>query len=115
MAITDGNGMSLAARIECASPAEVTLFHDTLDSRWVWGMLTRMLGDKAYDSDKLDAELAKRGVIMMCSNKVNRIKRTQDGRSLRRYKRRWRVEGGFAWLNQLRRTVTQWEMYAFSF
>jgi transposase len=115
MAITDGNGIPIAARIERASPAEVTLVHETLDSRWVRGMPLRILGDKAYDSDKLDAELAERGIEMICPNKINRIKHTQDGRPLRRYKRRWKVERAFAWLNQFRRTVTRWEMYSFNF
>lgn len=74
----------------------MTLVHDTLDARWVCGLPVRILGDKAYDSDKLDAELAEKGIEMICPNKINRIKKTQDGRQLRRYKRRWKVERAFA-------------------
>ena len=74
-----------------------------------------LLGDKAYDSDRLDAELADRGIEMISPNKKNRITPTQDGRKLRRYKRRWMVERAFAWLNSYRRTVTRWDMYSFNF
>jgi transposase len=36
-------------------------------------------------------------------------KATQDGRKLRRYKRRWKIERLFAWLNKYRRILTRWE------
>ena len=58
MAITDRSGLPVAAWTERDSPAEVTLVHDTLDSRWTKGQPERLLGDKAYDSDRLDYELA---------------------------------------------------------
>jgi len=35
--------------------------------------------------------------------------KTQDGRKLRRYVRRWKAERGFAWLHNFRRIVTRWE------
>jgi len=38
-----------------------------------------------------------------------RKKKTQDGRTLRRYKRRWKVERHFAWLQNYRRIVTRYE------
>jgi hypothetical protein len=34
---------------------------------------------------------------------------TQDGRALRRYRRRWRAERLFAWLHHFRRLVIRWE------
>ena len=51
----------------------------------------RVIGDKAYDSDRLDQLLAAEGVEMIAPNRFNRCQ-TQDGRALRRYKRRWTVE-----------------------
>ncbi|HYY72200.1 MAG TPA: transposase, partial [Candidatus Bathyarchaeia archaeon] len=36
-------------------------------------------------------------------------KKTQDGRALRRYKKRWKVERLFAWLQNYRRLVTRYE------
>ena len=115
MAITDRNGLPVSIRIERASPAEVTLVDDTLDARFTTALPVRLLGDKAYDSDKLDAEMRERGIEMIVPNKTNRIKKTQDGRQLRRYKRRWKVERFFAWLNDYRRLITRFDMYSFNF
>ena len=51
----------------------------------------RLIGDKAYDSDKLDKTLAEQyNIELIAPNRCNRGK-TQDGRKLRRYRRRWRV------------------------
>lgn len=46
---------------------------------------------------------------------MNRRRRapTQDGRPLRRYRRRWKVERLFAWLFQFRRIVTRWEHHLY--
>ncbi|MCW5198926.1 transposase, partial [Desulfobulbus sp. F3] len=65
----------------------------------------KLIGGKAYDSDKLDAELLKKQRIeMIAPRRRNRTKpKTQDGRKLRRYKRRWKVERLFAWLQNFRR------------
>jgi hypothetical protein len=46
----------------------------------------RVIGDKAYDNDRLDQLLAAEGVEMIAPNRLNRSQ-TQDGRALRRYKR----------------------------
>lgn len=44
-----------------------------------------MIGDRAYDSDPLDAELAELGIDMIAPHRRNRKrKKTQDGRKLRR-------------------------------
>ena len=40
---------------------------------------------------------------------------TQDGRRLRRYRRRWRVERLFAWLHHFRRLVIRWEYHVENF
>lgn len=37
---------------------------------------------------------------------------TQDGRPLRRYKRRWKIERLYAWLQNFRRLVVRYEFYA---
>jgi len=36
----------------------------------------------------------------------------QDGRPLRRYKRRWIIERTIAWLQNFRRIVVRWERYS---
>ena len=67
----------------------------------------QIIGDRAYDSDKLDKRLAEeRGVEMIAPHRRNRCKATtQDGRTLRRYRKRWKVERLFAWLQNFRRLV----------
>ncbi len=76
-----------------------------------------MIGDRAYDSDPLDAWLQQqRGIELIAPHKINRSKpRTQDGRKLRRYCRRWKIERLFAWLHNFRRLVTRWEYYEANF
>jgi hypothetical protein len=51
----------------------------------------RIIGDKANDSDPLDERLAiEYAVELISSHRFNRQRpRTQDGRSLCRYKHRW--------------------------
>jgi len=47
---------------------------------------------------------------LIAPHRSNRSRRpTQDGRVLRRYKRRWKIERLFAWLNKFRRIMTRWE------
>lgn len=94
----------------------MTLVPDLLAHRFTQHLPERMIGDKAYDSDPLDATLKKRGIEMISPHKENRIRpRTQDGRSLRRYRRRWKVERLFAWLFAFRRLVTRWEFHPENF
>jgi len=70
----------------------------------------RIILDKAYDSDPLRARLAKRGIDMICPHKSNRTKpATQDGRKLRRYRKRWIIERTIAWLGNFRRLVVRYE------
>jgi hypothetical protein len=58
-----------------------------------------LIGDRAYDSDSLDAELRKDGIEMIAPHRGNRSKLpTQDRRRLSRYMRRWLVERFFAWI-----------------
>ncbi len=65
-----------------------------------------MIVDKAYDSDPLDEQLAQEGIQMIAPHRDNRTKApTQDGRSLRRYRRRWKIERLFAWLQNYRRLI----------
>lgn len=83
-----------------------------MKARFVRPLPKRLIGDKAYDSDRLDAELAGIGVEMIAPHQPRRRRKTQDGRALRRYRRRWHVERLFAWLMRFRRLVTRYETKA---
>src|SRR5438128_474936 len=113
MAIADAHGLPCAAAIASASPHEVTLVEATLQKRFTRRKPRRLIGDKAYDSDPLDARLRKRKIELIAPHKSNRKKKpTQDGRTLRRYKRRWKIERLFSWLQRFRRLETRYEYYA---
>ncbi len=87
----------------------MTLVQRTLAESIVAEPLWRLIGDNAYDSDRLDRELAETGVEMIAPHNRGRKRRTQDGRTLRRYRRRWKIERLFAWLQHFRRLVVRWE------
>ena len=116
MGIADGHGLPLALRAESATPAEVKLVAQTLEERFVAEVPERLIGDKAYDSDRLDEQMMQQfGTKMIAPNKTNRRVPTQDGRSLRRYVRRWKIERLFAWLFNFRRLVVRYEYHAANF
>ncbi len=116
MAIADAAGLPVAVGIASASPHEVTLVEETLDNAFVAEALHRLIGDKAYDSDPLDQRLLEeRGIEMISPNRSNRKHITQDGRPLRRYVRRWKVERLFAWLHNFRRLVVRYDRHAENF
>lgn len=115
MGIADGHGLPIALRTESASPAEVKLVEPTLEDRLVADLPERLIGDKAYDSDRLDRQLMQNyGTQMIAPNRARR-RPTQDGRPLRRYVRRWKIERLFAWLFNFRRLVVRYEYHAENF
>jgi transposase len=111
MAITDGAGVPIALCTASASPNEVTLVKPTLESRFIDDVPQRLIGDKAYDSNALDEQLMRDYGIEMIAPNRDGTRRTQDGRKLRRYKRRWKVERFFAWLTAFRRIPIRYEYW----
>ena len=109
MAVADPAGLPVAVCAESATPHEVTLVQQTLAELFVTEPIERLVGDNAYDSDRLDTDLAETGVEMIAPHRRNRKIRTQDGRPLRRYRRRWKIERLFAWLQNYRRLTVRWE------
>ena len=76
----------------------------------------KLVGDKAYDSDRLDERLLEDwGIEMIAPNRRNRRVITQDRRKLRGYKRRLRIERFFSWLHNFRRLVVRYEYHADNF
>ena len=87
MAIADRHGLPVAVHVVSASPNEATLVEPTLERRFLRETPQRLIGDKAYDSDRLDRDLAER------------------------YRRRCRVERLFGWLHDFCRLVMRWEYH----
>jgi len=116
LGIADRHGLPLALRPESAAPAEVKLVSQTMEERIVAEVPERLIGDKAYDSDRLDQQLMQQfGTEMIAPHRIGRRSPTQDGRPLRRYVRRWKIEGLFAWLFNFRRLVVRYEYHAENF
>jgi transposase len=111
MAMVDRHGLPIAVCTESAQRAEVSLVQLLFDFMFIEVLPERLIGDRAYDSDKLDEELRERGVEMIAPNRCNRWQ-SQDRRPLRRYRRRWKVERFFGWLHNYRRLVSRWERKA---
>lgn len=116
MAISDNaDGLPISIHITSASPHEVTLAEATLSKCFITDEKPeRLIGDKAYDSDSLDERLAiEYGVELISPHRFNRQRsRTQDGRPLRRYKHRWKIERLFAWLQNFHRILVRYEYHA---
>ena len=119
MVVVDGKGVPLGKHLGSASPAEVKLAEITLASIRVPNPCRcgrprqkpqRLIADKAYDSDPLRKRLQKRGIELIVPHKANRVRKpTQDGRALRRYRKRWKIERTNAWLGNFRHLVVRYD------
>jgi transposase len=102
--------------VEKASPSEVKLLEQTLENGRIGGRRSRrrkpkcLIADRGYDSNKVRALLVKRDIEpSIPARRNNRVATHQDGRKLRRYKRRWVIERTNSWLQTFRRLVVRYE------
>ena len=118
MVVADGEGIPLGIQLSSASPHEVKLIESTLAKVRVpktgrgrpKTKLKRLIYDKAADSDALRLRLKRRGVDLIAPHRDNRVKPPlQDGRKLRRYKRRWKIERTISWIQDFRRLVVRYD------
>ena len=85
MAVADRHGLPVAICVESATPHEVKLAINRLVQMVIPDAPQNLIGDNAYDSDKLDSELRQYGIELIAPHHMNR-KNTSQG--LRRYRRR---------------------------
>jgi transposase len=120
MVVVDGQGIPLGSTLTSASPAEVTLAEETLNRVSVprkgrgrpKQRPQRLIADRAYDSDPLRKRLKTIKIDLIVPHRKNRKKpKTQDGRKLRRYRKRWKVERTIAWLGNFRRLIVRHERH----
>jgi len=110
MVVVDGSGIPLGSHLASASPGEVTLLEPTLDKLLLPHTPWHLIADRAYDSDKLRIRLQARHIQLICPHRRGRVRPSlQDGRSLCRYRKRWKIERTFAWLGNFRRLVVRYE------
>ncbi len=106
MVVVDGTGLPLGVRLYSVPPRGIRLAEETLGAirvgrRHQGGRPRqkpeRVIADKAYDSDPLRQRLGRRSITLIAPHRKNRGQSAlQDGRTLRRYKRRWIVERSIA-------------------
>jgi transposase len=110
MICVDAHGIPLAVSTESANRNEAILIEPLLEQTTLQNRQPeRLIYDKAADSDRLRDRLAEKNIDLICPHKKSRVAPAkQDGRKLRRYKRRWLVERAIAWLHNFRRVVTRW-------
>ena len=111
MVLVDARGLPVAVDTASATPHESKLVQGLFDFMLTRVTPDRIIGDKAYDSDALDDQLACEGSDLIAPHRSNRRpeNKTQDGRYLRRYKRRWTVERTISWFQNFRRLCIRWE------
>ena len=79
MAVADRSGLPIAVWTAPGQRGETKLVLDTLRARFLKALPLRLIGDRAYDSDPLDAELADMGIEMIAPHNPTRKRITQDG------------------------------------
>lgn len=108
-------GIPLAAVSAPASVGETKLVEPVLEQLNNTGCATLwpeiIIADKAYDSDPLRAVAASVGIDLLAPHRRNRRPDScsNDGRRMRRYRNRWRVERTFAHAGNYRRFTTRYE------
>lgn len=110
--MVDREGIPLSLFTLSANEAEVNAVETLVDVRMSDKTPERLMYDKAADADWLRENLEARNVELICPHRRGRKKpATQDGRPMRRYKRRNRVERTISWLFNFRRLVARYEWY----
>jgi transposase len=101
----------LGAYREAASPAEGTLLERPRDTVAVGRPRQRpdrLMAERGDDRTPRRPRLARRGIDpMLPARRTHTCATPQDGRKLRRYRRRWIVARTCAWLGQFRRLVVR--------
>ena len=77
MAVADRHGLPVSVCVESATPHEVTLATSTLLQMVVPDAPQNLIGDNAYDSDHLDAELKFYGIEVIAPHRRTRKNSTQ--------------------------------------
>ena len=112
MAIVNEDDIPISLDVVSASPHESKCVERTLDMKATETAPKNLIGDKAYDSDPLDAKLKEeRNINMIAPHKKNRTTpATQNQETLdEKYPNRHRVENFFAYFQWSRRVLVRYE------
>jgi len=102
---------SFSMGLPCGAATSAAAGRAVDSRRGLWAESSGFLEfDRGYDSDPLRKRLAERGIELIAQHRWNRSKPvTQDGRALRLYRRRWKVERTLAWLGNFRHLVVRYD------
>jgi transposase len=114
--VVDRGGVPVGAVTASADTAEVHLAEPVLASipegvGVPWDV--PVVADRGYDSDPLRDRLAADGYRLLAPHRRNRRRPSRnDGRRMRRYRRRYLVERTDAWLHSYRRVIVRYEWWS---
>jgi transposase len=113
--VTDASGLPLGMTVAAANVCEQELLVPALhDVPVVIPPGTPVIADKGHDSDPLRDDLKAEGLVPVIPHRKNRVRASRnDGRRLRRYRRRWKIERTNAWLHCYRALAVRWSHYLF--
>ena len=116
MLMTENQGLPISLFTTSAQVSEVNTVETLVDTCLLSKRPKFLLYDKAADADWLRKALLNRNISQVTPHRDGRKKPPlQDGRSLRRYKHRWKVERTIAWLGAQRRLLVRHEYHAHLF
>ena len=115
--VVDHSGLPLGLEVAAADISEQKLLMPALDDVPVEVPPgTPVVADKGHDSDPLRDEVEEDGYATIIPHRKNRVKPSRnDGRKLRRYRHRWRIERTNAWLHCYRGLAVRWAYYPFMY
>jgi transposase len=115
--VCDGTGVPIGVAAAAANVPEVDLAEPALDSIPAAVELPPDVpvgADKAYDSDPLRDRLKACGFRLLAPHRRNRTRPSQnDGRRMRRYRRRYIIERTNAWIHSFRRVINRYEWWSY--
>jgi transposase len=115
--VTDARGLPLGMAVAAANVCEQELLVPAInDVPIAIPPGTPVIADKGHDSDPLRDDLEAEGFVPVIPHRRNRVKASRtDGRRLRRYRRRWKIERTNAWLHCYRALAVRWSHYLFMY
>lgn len=113
--VTDANAIPLGTVVAAANTAETDLLEPALDDVPVrLPPQAPLLADRGYDSDGLRDRMAERKIRLLSPHRRSRTRPSRnDGRRMRRYRRRYTIERTNSWLHYFRRLANRWDYYTF--
>ena len=117
MVIAEGRrGLPLSIEVHSARPGEILLVESTIRAIPIAKVPRRLIGDKAYYSKPHRVLFRKRFHLeLIAPPKKHYTNSPQDRRTLRRMKRRWKVERLVAWLKNYWRLRYRREVYSINY